>query len=401
MPRYIFVVGRSSDLARQEIINLLSSREEFPEIIGPNFIIAPSQLTAEQWMADLGGTIKIAEFIEDYSDLRSLSVARWQQWLQANLNPAKKNTFGFSLYDAPRSDHQFVYRVSLETKKNLQAAGYKIRLVANHSADLSSVVVTKNHLLDKELIIIKHQNKYWLGLTRAVQDFSRYSQRDYGRPGRDDRSGLLPPKVAQMMINLAGADRNKNILDPFCGSGTVLQEAWLLGFKKIIGSDISPGAIQASQKNLDWLKNKLSLTGSVDLKICDVKNLYQCLDKDSVDLIVSEPFLGSAVWLNRQNDPQQISGLEKELSALYQAAFRQFHLILKNSGQVVFIFPLFHLGGTKIPVLEAEKITALGWEMIKPSIRSDKLSSFGNLTYSREGQKVQREITVWRKISKI
>jgi hypothetical protein len=37
----------------------------------------------------------------------------------------------------------------------------------------------------------------------ALQDFESYSKRDYGRPARDPRTGSLPPKLAQILINLA------------------------------------------------------------------------------------------------------------------------------------------------------------------------------------------------------
>jgi len=49
-----------------------------------------------------------------------------------------------------------------------------------------------------------------------------------------DRSmtvGMMPPKIAQIMINMATrGDRNMIIWDPFCGLGTTLIEALHGGF---------------------------------------------------------------------------------------------------------------------------------------------------------------------------
>ena len=60
--------------------------------------------------------------------------------------------------------------------------------------------------------------KGFLGQTLVVQPFKVLSKRDFGRPARDDHSGMLPPKLAQIMINLARRNDDistKTILDPF------------------------------------------------------------------------------------------------------------------------------------------------------------------------------------------
>lgn len=43
------------------------------------------------------------------------------------------------------------------------------------------------------------------------------------------------------------------ILDPFCGSGTILTEAMLINYKNLIGADISPKAINDTKKNIEWI----------------------------------------------------------------------------------------------------------------------------------------------------
>ena len=90
--------------------------------------------------------------------------------------------------------------------------------------------------------------QFSLAQTEAVQPFEQFSARDFGRPGRDDLSGMLPPKLAIIMINLAQTPLNSILLDPFCGSGTILSEAVLLGYTNLIGTDISEKAIADSKK---------------------------------------------------------------------------------------------------------------------------------------------------------
>jgi len=89
--------------------------------------------------------------------------------------------------------------------------------------------------------------------------FERFFERDFGRPAADAKSGMLPPKLARMMVNLASASKNETLLDAFCGSGTILTEAATLGFAKLIGSDISERAVSDTQKNSDWIKAQRGL----------------------------------------------------------------------------------------------------------------------------------------------
>lgn len=63
---------------------------------------------------------------------------------------------------------------------------------------------------------------------------------------------MLPPKLAQMMINLGrdeGIIPNK-IYDPFCGLGTVLIEALNMGNTQVYGSDMSAKMCSCSEENI-------------------------------------------------------------------------------------------------------------------------------------------------------
>ena len=64
------------------------------------------------------------------------------------------------------------------------------------------------------------------------------------------KPGSLRPTVAAAMIQLAARDRRPlSIVDDFCGSGTILCEAALLGHT-VSGGDIDPQSVAISQANL-------------------------------------------------------------------------------------------------------------------------------------------------------
>ncbi len=66
--------------------------------------------------------------------------------------------------------------------------------------------------------------------------------------GRDvERTGALRPTVAAAMVRLAGQPGG-TLLDPCCGSGTILLEAARAGWQAE-GIDIDPGAVRVSRKN--------------------------------------------------------------------------------------------------------------------------------------------------------
>lgn len=381
MSKYIFILGSSPELASQEIVSFLDLNPNKISNISQNIIITESPLDYHQLINILGGTVKIADILETIDDLDKLSPAKWQGYFGLNAPAPAKLTFGFSLYSGTQTDYQTILKSALAFKKYLKSLDQPARVVTGQDPELSSVIVTKNNLLGRELLVIKHKDKWLLGLTQAVQDFAKYQERDIARPRRDARSGMLPPKVARMMINLAGPDYQKTILDPFCGSGTILQEAYTLGFSNILGRDISPKAISDSKANLDWLIKNNQQPSKLDIKPGDVQDLTHHV-AGPIDLIVSEPFMGDSRKMPTKDTVQNLQNL-------YKSAFQQFFKILAKNGQVVFIFPIFKINNTKIPTLNLADITSCGFKLKTPTI-----------VYSRADQRVLREIAVFTKLDK-
>ncbi|MFA6307234.1 MAG: methyltransferase domain-containing protein [Patescibacteria group bacterium] len=386
MNKYLFMLGQSPDLAQEELKAILSSKNDQIELYNSDFVLANTDQAASDLINVLGGTIKIARYLQAIDNLHDLNADLWYSFLAKNLNPNLKNCFGFSLYNDTNANYNTILKIAFKLKRTLKNNNYKCRLVTGQDPVLSSVIVAKNKLIGSELLIIKYQEKYILALTEAVQDFVAYGFRDMKRPHRDDRSGMLAPKVAQMMVNLAGNDKNKNILDPFCGSGTILQEAMLLGYKKIYGSDISPKAVKETSENLDWLSKNFHLKANIKILESSIENLANNFAKNSIDLIVTEPFMGDARIIIRQNNSQDIIKIKDELQMLYKSAFTKFKKIISSDSLIIFIFPIFHISNQDIYTLDKQIISQLGFKY-----QLDK-----DIIYSRANQKVARQITVWK-----
>lgn len=95
-----------------------------------------------------------------------------------------------------------------------------------------------------ELWVIEYQPGKILAGFRASG--ARMRQHD-GRARQ--RHGALRPTVAAAMIRLAGQPGGA-LLDPCCGSGTILTEALSVGWSRAYGTDIDPRAVDIARHNV-------------------------------------------------------------------------------------------------------------------------------------------------------
>lgn len=338
----------------------------------------------------LAGAIKVGKILDEVASPAHVTAERLLTHLC--LEQPSRADFGISIYDAGDSATANALassrrKLGLAIKQHLKDAGRSARFVEAKEQELSSVVVDTNHLVSRagELCLIVMKKKILIGRTSAVQDFRGWSVRDFGRPSRDATSGMLPPKLARLMINLSGTEPSKTtLLDPFCGSGTVLMEALLLGCKRVIGSDASAAAVKATGENLGWLehKRKEPMRERVKLFVSDAAELGAHLS-EPVDLIVSELYLGPPQ--SGRESPAQLKKIRVELEQLYARTLSKVLSNLTSDGTAVLAFPHFNR-------------SPQSWSSFLHSITQQLNHSITPpLLYSRPTQHVGREIFVIKK----
>lgn len=374
--QYIFILGNTPQLSVAEITSLLRRRQISYKTLNLSeevlFLETTQPLEAENFLQQLGGTIKIAQVVYQ------LSADKLKPEIIAELFLPQKDTkwhFGFSLYSLAGS-LKLPKNFGLEVKKKYKTQKISARLVTSSEKTLSSVVVAKNRLLKNgaEICLIADRGEIFIAKTLAVQSFGQYNKFDIGRPQRDVVSGLLPPKIAKIMINLAGQNKTAVLLDPFCGSGTILSQAALLGYKNIIGSDVSAKAIADSRDNFTFIKQHSPHIAQPQFYQLDATKLSEKIKSASVDAIITEPYLGPP--LRYQPRVDQAKKIVDELSDLYRRALQQFTKVLKSGGIVVMIFPIIGEQRTS-KILAGQK----DFRIVDQPI-----------VYRRLGQKVAREI---------
>ncbi len=126
-------------------------------------------------------------------------------------------------------------------------------------------------------------------IDRAAYDCRNPGKRDFFHPG------VMMPRMARTLVNIACSQPGDTVLDPFCGTGGILIEAELLGMRTI-GSDFDPLMIAGSRINT---KNTgVFLGDATSLPIRD----------QSADSIVTDFPYGQSVCIRKADTMDQLYG---------------------------------------------------------------------------------------------
>lgn len=187
-----------------------------------------------------------------------------------------------------------------EIKTSIQAG-----LIWNHPR---WVYVEDDHNADLNLrVFIEHESAV-VGLRITGHPLHR-------RPYKTDHlPGSLKPSVAAAMLLMAGAAPGQLLLDPFCGTGTILIEAGLQGLHSV-GGDLQRTAVQHTQIN----------AGNAHIRpgICQWDAQHLPLASASVDFTVSNLPWGRQIVVN------------EDLKSLYRASMREMRRAVKPGGVIL------------------------------------------------------------------
>jgi tRNA G10 N-methylase Trm11 len=409
MPTYFAIFGKTPALSAAELFSLCSQpgktvRAERVHEIG---MIWESETTRDASFWDtLGGSIKAGTIIKKYpidatkADICTALVADLGERV-----PAGRILFGISLYPLDVSgtkQEKVLAGLGAEVKQTLVEEGRSARHVTSNDQTLSAVTITKNHLLGPgvEYCIFLDGGMIALGVTSWVQPYEDFSAREFGRPRANSRSGMLPVKVARMILHLAGIPASATVLDPFCGSGTVATEALALGFAHVVATDLEERAVAETKENSAWIRGHVRVAGEITVAQTPVERLSEVIPPASIDAVITEPFLGPP--LRGSETREFVEKSAENLEKLYLAAFEQFALVLKKGSPVIFILPFFvrpNVGAFKKLLPELQKMGFVTEPPLPERFQKTKgftLSPRGGLLYGREDQKVLREILCFR-----
>lgn len=345
----------------------------------------------------LGGSQKTGKVVLQVPgrDWRAASLKIVQHYSTAWAKSEGKITLGISAYgfkEGPRD----IQKTGLVLKAKLKQTGTSLRLIPNQESILSTATSHHNKLglSDNkiELIVVLGQSGIVIAESSGAQNITALAARDQGRPKRDAFVGMLPPKLAQIMINLAGpltagADSTltqPRILDPFCGTGVILQEAGLMRYA-VYGTDLAEKMVRFSRDNLNWLQDKERLTINWFLHEGDAMTTTW---EQPIDAVVAEGYLGQPFSAPPSNS--KLTEVRGNTNHILSEFLRNLAGQIKPGTPVVLAVPAWkdtegHF--THLPLLT--KVEALGFSYVQlRTVRPDQM------LYFRPDQIVAREILV-------
>lgn len=360
----------------------------------------------------LGGSLKFCKI------LTTLQTTNWKEIEKfliqvspghAERMPEGKMRLGLSNIGL-NVDVKQLEKTGLTLKKTIKKTGRNVRLVPNKELELNTAQVLHNQLTGPtgwELVFIRDGQQTIIAQTVKAQDINGYTKRDRGRPKRDARVGMLPPKLAQIIINMATGQLpedklesiceipagetiplrylGQTILDPFCGTDVILQEAALMGYTTY-GTDLEKRMIDYSRENMIWLAQNFSLSAIKPLfEVADATQ-YKWLHK--FDFVASETYLGRPFTTRPNNEllAQTIS----ECNLIIKKFLRNIGSQVKAGTRLCLAVPAWQTAPGQFKHLPLiDQISDLGYNRIKfEHVRDD------DLIYYRQDQIVARQLLI-------
>lgn len=382
----------------------------------------------------LGGTILLAKALP----CQSPSLDSVPQLLRNEIQ-RKRGKASFSLRTEGISKER-LRALLRECKEFLRHHGIPSRYIGNERHPAASALLHALNILEGkegcELTILANEEWLWIGKTIAAHDPNAYAKRDVGKPARNLRTGLLPPKIAQIMLNLGwwllrqsknlsegvglepvlsrveggptpgghhmrkrgsmggkpGVSLPCTVLDPFCGMGVIPMEC-LLRRWSVLASDKSDRAVQATETNLDWLRKEEKIfKKDVPATVWQHDACKPFICTEHPDLIVTETTLGPP--LSSRASLKEAKRWKTKNEELQGAFLRNLALSLPGV-PLICVWPVWYLRGGP---LFLERVWGVmektGFRAVLPPGIQPEWHGRCSLLYRRPDQFVGREIVL-------
>ncbi len=428
---YCFVCGKNWKLSLAELTSYLDARScrfEVSEFSRSFFDLKTEKPLDPATIDDLGGTLKIAKvaafvtaeqirkaFLEKDKHAKQQIKALLPLSALANEMPAAtsgKSVFGVSVYwEDPTfrpAGNAIQHFLGSALKEELKAQGKNARFMGfprdRPNPQLTPVEVLKQGLIENnaEVLLCIGKKEAAIGATFAVHNPFEFQKRDLDKPVQRKIFGISP-RLAKIMLNLGHCGPGRVFLDPFCGVGTILQEA-LLAKAKVIGVDVNRWCVEGAKRNLQWIEREYSLTDA-DYAVVqgDATDLTRKI-RDEIDCIATEPDLGPA--LREIPTTPYATKIIENLQPLFEDFLNEAQQVLRPGGFLVLVTPYIRTRSTKPVTMNIQEMAqSMGFKAARPfenvsfvgGAEVFPLKDMTSFIEVDERHKIGREITVFQK----
>ncbi|CAB49892.1 TRM11 family SAM-dependent methyltransferase [Pyrococcus abyssi] len=359
MEKYGIILGKNPELSILEIKSFsrrfkLGVRVVEEVISGPNksFIVVQSKNDIEKYFRWVGGSLKLVRIIgEGIESVKDMEYSR---------------LFTVSVYGR-KIDWKEWRRLGSYVKKVFKEKGPSKFFKPATTYAMPSELILKGFPEVKDVVFMFLNDRVLVGETVRLSDPFELKKLDVERPVVRPTISI-PPRLARIMVNLSEIRRG-NVLDPFCGTGTIIMELTLQGLNAY-GSDISQERILEAKQNVEWLRREFKVEKYPSLRVCDVRKLRKCFPRTRFNAIITEPYMGKA--LKSKLTFKEAETLGRKLDRLYYQAFESFSDVSKRNSKVVFVFPAFNLVDGSVYRRERQWLEDLGFKVITRILEGEK-----------------------------
>jgi len=301
-----------------------------------------------------------------------------------------KFNYWFNLFPEKKEK---IKKYLIEIKRFLQKNGISSRYVNKNDKNLSSAQIIWNSLLKKwfDFNLVDLWEIYYFWNTIWVQNIDEYSARDYSK-SRDMQTWMLPPKLAQIMINLS--EKTDKIYDPFVWLWTVLIEAKRMWIEWLYWSDLNEKMISLAKQNVLKAEGKKNKNYIIKIEKLNAKFINEASFWDEIKdwNIVTEWYLWE-IMTQKNISYDRIQKQRDSLQKIYEWFFSSFKK-WDFSGNIVISFPFWDLKWKYVFFKEIYEILDKYCNIIPlfPKEFDFSETKQWSLLYKRQKQLVWREI---------
>ena len=394
---HIVFLGSNSGLSVAEFCEVFRCAPSVTLRFGDKMLVNIDSGHIKRKFWRLGGTVKIVELKAELP-LKNFSLNDLVAKILEKIPNFSRKFLGISIYGSLNvSTHDVKLRISEAISRK---RGQKVKVVGDIKQAVLNTAST-NKILNKgglqiDIVVFPERGKVLVGFVKEVQDIDLWSSLDYSRPERDMKVGMLPSKLARIMLNLAKIPKEEGgFWDPFCGLGTLIMQGQLLSYYSY-GSDVNREVLQKAEKNVAWLK-EIGLVSRLRYRLFkhDIKRnpLNNKILRDIArfgrfDAIVTEPYLGKP-----RSKPfatkKLAAAVWSSLRGLYKSSLRNSSYLINPGGRIVFVVPMFKVKGglwyEPVPEINRHR-----WKIVN--------FNAGRLVWKRPNSIVARKIVVIEKL---
>jgi len=358
----VFALGRDPELSLLEIASCLKAWGITPKVLGFDkrtaLLELPAGFDLHDFFHELGGSLKACQVIwrGKPNEFRAEKLREFMDRQYFD----RKMLYGISDY-RPEGTRENEGRKIAEFAGNFFKGGKikavlkkpkihseeKTRSTAINPSDCISWKLTNPGI---EFVLSQAGNEFVVSRTIECFDPHEFLELDNKMPFREKLESISV-RLARIMVNLARANGGKKLLDPFCGTGTMLIEGMRHGCEAI-GIELSQEKCGKCERNLKWAKEKFGFASKTKVSCSDCTAISDFLKRGDFDFVATEPYMGPLIAKPLSESEAKRTAFQLEKT--YFGLFRELKKTLPKKGLVSIVLPAIpyydKLGHGEIPV---------------------------------------------------